>query len=249
MNQTGLSPELARPIHFGVFEVDLKAGELRKNGVKIKLREQPFQILSLLLERSGEVVTREELRHKLWSTDTFVDFDHSLNAAVKKLRDALGDSAGNPRFVETLVRRGYRFIAPVNQPFKDIEDKVTELAISTQADSSGSVLASAAGGRFRRLVVPSVVLAVCDRGSRKSPGTGLPTAKEKSKPLDASILWRSCLSPMPVAIPTHEYLPAMELPKASSIVISRLRHIADVDGSGTTVFRYKGKIELQMLQK
>jgi DNA-binding winged helix-turn-helix (wHTH) protein len=126
MNQTVPSPERTRPIRFGVFEVDLKAGELRKNGLKIKLHEQAFQILSLLLERAGEVVTREELRQRLWSADTFVDFDHSLNAAIKKLRQALGDSADSPRFVETLARRGYRFIAPVNQLLQNAEDKVTK---------------------------------------------------------------------------------------------------------------------------
>ena len=99
---------------FGVFEVDLHAGELRRNGLKVKLQEQPFQILALLLERPGEVVTREDLRNRLWPVDTFVDFDHSMNAAVKRLRDALGDTAENPRFVETVARRGYRFLAPVN---------------------------------------------------------------------------------------------------------------------------------------
>lgn len=100
------------PVRFGAFEVDLRAGELRKNGVKIKLQEQPLQVLGMLLEYPGKVVTREELQRKLWSTDTFVDFEHSLNAAVKRLREALGDSADNPRFIETLPRHGYRFIAP-----------------------------------------------------------------------------------------------------------------------------------------
>jgi TolB-like protein/Tfp pilus assembly protein PilF len=100
-------------IHFGVFEADLRAGELRRNGSKVKLQEQPFQILAMLLERHGEIVTREELRARLWSADTFVDFDHGLNSAIRRLRDALGDSAENPSFVETLGRRGYRFIAPV----------------------------------------------------------------------------------------------------------------------------------------
>jgi TolB-like protein/Tfp pilus assembly protein PilF len=100
-------------IHFGVFEADLRAGELRRNGSKVKLQEQPFQILAMLLERPGEIVTREELRARLWSADTFVDFDHGLNSAIRRLRDALGDSAENPSFVETLGRRGYRFIAPV----------------------------------------------------------------------------------------------------------------------------------------
>jgi cholera toxin transcriptional activator len=101
---------------FGVFELDLVAGELRKSGVKLRLQEQPFQVLALLLERAEEVVTREELQQKLWPSDTFVDFDHSLNTAINKVRDALGDSASSPRYVETLARRGYRFIAPVQDP-------------------------------------------------------------------------------------------------------------------------------------
>jgi Tol biopolymer transport system component/DNA-binding winged helix-turn-helix (wHTH) protein len=103
-------------IRFGTFEVDLRAGELRRNGFKVRLQEQPFQVLTMLLERPGEVVTREDLRARLWPSDTFVDFDHGLNAAVKRLRDALGDSADNPRFVETLARRGYRFLGPVEGP-------------------------------------------------------------------------------------------------------------------------------------
>jgi cholera toxin transcriptional activator len=102
-------------VRFGVFEADLVAGELRKNGGRIRLQEQPFQLLALLLERPGEVVTREELRQKLWPADTFVDFDHSLNTAVNKLREALGDSASSPRYVETLARRGYRFLGQVER--------------------------------------------------------------------------------------------------------------------------------------
>jgi len=100
-------------IRFGIFEVDLRAGVLRRNGFKVRLQDQPFQVLAMLLERPGEVVTREDLHARLWSSDTFVDFDHGLNAAVKRLRDTLGDSADNPRFVETLARRGYRFLASV----------------------------------------------------------------------------------------------------------------------------------------
>jgi len=101
-------------IRFSVFEVDVRAGDLRRNGLKVKIQDQPFQILAMLLERPGQIVTREELRARLWSAETFVDFDHSFNSAIRRLRDALGDSAENPRFVETLGRRGYRFIAPVN---------------------------------------------------------------------------------------------------------------------------------------
>lgn len=100
---------------FGVFAVDLRAGEVHRNGIKVKLQEQPFQVLAALLERPCEVVTREELRSRLWPADTYVDFDHSLNAAIRRLRDALGDSAENPTFVETVARRGYRFLAPVSQ--------------------------------------------------------------------------------------------------------------------------------------
>src|ERR1700752_4447233 len=92
------------PVRFGGFEVH--GGELRRQGVRLRLQEQPLQVLLLLLERAGEIVTREELKKRLWPADTFVDFDHGLNAAVKRLRDALGDSAENPRFVETLARRG-----------------------------------------------------------------------------------------------------------------------------------------------
>jgi Tol biopolymer transport system component/DNA-binding winged helix-turn-helix (wHTH) protein len=106
-------PEEKQVIRFGTFEVDPRTGELRKNGLQVKLQDQPFQVLLALLVKPGEVVTREELRAKLWPADTFVDFDHGLNAAVKRLREALDDSAENPRFVETLPRRGYRFIAPV----------------------------------------------------------------------------------------------------------------------------------------
>jgi TolB-like protein/DNA-binding winged helix-turn-helix (wHTH) protein/Flp pilus assembly protein TadD len=101
------------PVRFGSFELDLQTGELRKNGIKIRLADQPLQVLTLLLEHPGEVVTREELQRRLWSSDTFVEFEHSLNAAVKRLREALGDSAENPKFVETLPRHGYRLIAPV----------------------------------------------------------------------------------------------------------------------------------------
>src|SRR5215831_1680071 len=99
---------------FGVFELDIESRELRKQGVKIRLQEQPFQILQVLLEQPGKVVTREELKQRIWPSDTFVDFDRGLYNAIKKLREALGDSAESPRFIETLSRRGYRFIAAVN---------------------------------------------------------------------------------------------------------------------------------------
>lgn len=103
----------ASPIRFGSFELDLQSGELRREGLKIRLADQPLQVLALLLEHPGAVVTREQLQKRLWSSDTFVDFEHSLNAAVKRLREALGDSADTPRFIETLPRHGYRLIVPV----------------------------------------------------------------------------------------------------------------------------------------
>jgi TolB-like protein/DNA-binding winged helix-turn-helix (wHTH) protein/Flp pilus assembly protein TadD len=106
-------PHLRVRLRFGVFELDLRAGELRKHGLRVRLQEQPFQILAMLLEHRGEVVTREELQAKLWPADTFVDFDHGLNKAISKIREALGDSAESPRFVETVARRGYRFLAEV----------------------------------------------------------------------------------------------------------------------------------------
>ena len=105
-----------RLIRFGAFEADLAAGELRKSGVRLKLQEQPFQVLAALLERPGEIVTREELKERLWSGDTFVDFDRGLNTAVNKIREALGDSANHPRFVETVPKRGYRLVAPLVRP-------------------------------------------------------------------------------------------------------------------------------------
>ena len=120
-----------------MFELDLSAGELRKRGVKLRLQGQPFQVLALLIERAGEVMTREELQHELWPSDTFVDFDHSLNTAINKVREALGDSASSPRYVETLTRRGYRFIAPVRA------DDSAEVTPSAKAISSGESSAQA----------------------------------------------------------------------------------------------------------
>ena len=107
---TSRKPGIAR---FGVFEADLEARELRKHGRRMRLQDQPFAMLTMLLERAGSVVTREELRARLWPADTFVDFDHSLNTAVNKIREVLGDSASSPRFVETVARRGYRFLGQV----------------------------------------------------------------------------------------------------------------------------------------
>src|SRR5580658_6212168 len=105
-----------RRIRFGPFEADSRSGELRKHGIKVRIGQQTFHILMMLLEHPGEVVLREEIRLRLWPHDTVVEFDHSINAAIQKLRDALGETAGDPRYIETLPRRGYRFIGTVETP-------------------------------------------------------------------------------------------------------------------------------------
>ncbi|HEY2857474.1 MAG TPA: winged helix-turn-helix domain-containing protein [Terracidiphilus sp.] len=102
-----------RRYRFGTFEADAASGELRRQGMRVRLNAQPFQILLLLLERPGDLLTREAIRSRVWPQDTFVDFEHGVNSAVNRIREAIGDSAANPRFIETLARRGYRFIAPV----------------------------------------------------------------------------------------------------------------------------------------
>jgi Tol biopolymer transport system component/DNA-binding winged helix-turn-helix (wHTH) protein len=122
-----------RLLRFGDFEVDLRSGELRKAGVKLKFRGQPFQVLTILLEHPGEVVTREELQKRLWP-DTFVDVDHNLNTAINKIRETLGDSAESPRFVETLPRRGYRFIGELKPPVLPVEEPVPELVVKVEPD-------------------------------------------------------------------------------------------------------------------
>lgn len=141
MEQNHRSP---RNVRFGVFEADLEAGELRKHGLRLKLSEQPFQILAMLVARPGEIVSREVLRERLWPSDTFVDFDHGLNNAVMRLREVLGDSSDHPRFIETLPRRGYRFIAPVelkgSLPEKPAQETVAierNPTVASAADKNG----------------------------------------------------------------------------------------------------------------
>ena len=135
-------------VRFATFQVDLRSGELRKQGVKIKVQEQPFRVLTVLLQRPGEVVTREELRNQNWPPDTFVDFENSLNTAINKLRDALGDSADNPRFIETLPRRGYRFIASV------ISDQQEKSPVPAEESKVGDEQPSK-NPRTRRWLVPA----------------------------------------------------------------------------------------------
>ena len=154
------SSQAPRVFRFGVFEVDPRQSELRKSGLRIKLQDQPFQVLVMLLERPGETVTREELQHRLWSDDTFVDFDHSLNSAIKKLREALGDQSENPRFIETFHRRGYRFIAPVETQ-NSVDFGTTVLGSGTPSSEAIRAEAHGAPRRFgrRARVMASAVLA------------------------------------------------------------------------------------------
>jgi Tol biopolymer transport system component/DNA-binding winged helix-turn-helix (wHTH) protein len=141
---------------FGIFEVDARRSELRRGGTSVKLREQSFRILVLLLEHAGDIVTREELRQALWPSDTYVDFDHSLNTAIMKLRDALGDSADKPLYIETIPRRGYRFVAPVSQA----GDSHTEVP-NTDSDSVAPLAAAPVEQPSRRHLVGYIVGALC----------------------------------------------------------------------------------------
>jgi DNA-binding winged helix-turn-helix (wHTH) protein/tetratricopeptide (TPR) repeat protein len=152
-----------RIVRFGSFEADFGEGKLTKGGIRIRLQEQPLQILALLLERPGQVVTREEIRQKLWSRDTFVEFDDALNTAVRKLRAALNDTADNPRFLETVPRRGYRFVAPVaSTPELGTEAPITEAPIKVRAGrrryfwpAVALIVAAAAAGGYRRFHRPA----------------------------------------------------------------------------------------------
>jgi DNA-binding winged helix-turn-helix (wHTH) protein len=146
---------------FGLYEIDLVSGELRKEGTRVRLQEQPFQVLAMLLERPGEMVTREEMRTRLWPGDTFVDFDHGLNTAVNKLREALGDAAANPRFVQTVARRGYRFIAPVQQ---NGAVQLTSADAALSAALAGVVIAGAEVAATPETLHPELEVPVPRRG-------------------------------------------------------------------------------------
>ena len=150
-----LSPA-QKTIRFGVFEVDLRAEELRKRGVKTKIQELPFRVLAMLLERPGEAVTRQELQKRIWPSDTFVDFEDGLNTAIRKLREALGDDADNPRFVETLPRRGYRFIAPVT-----VEPAGEPSASPFSAVPQRTVGGSATKSKIHDWVFAVVIVVIC----------------------------------------------------------------------------------------
>lgn len=138
-----------RRVRAGLFEVDLVSGEIHKSGRKVRLQEQPFRVLAMLLERPGEIITREELQVRIWPADTFVGFDEGINTAVRKLRVAFGDSADNPRFIETIPRRGYRFVAPVHDAVAD----PPELSENVAVGGAAAELPRARSRSIRRLVV------------------------------------------------------------------------------------------------
>jgi TolB-like protein/DNA-binding winged helix-turn-helix (wHTH) protein len=159
-------------LQFGAFEVDLKAGELRKQGVKVKLQEQPFQVLANLLEHAGDVVTKEELQKRIWPSDTFVDFDHGLHSAITRLREALGDSSESPRYIETIPRRGYRFVAPLKVIGHAPESEVVEgknfpAPWNRLWTFGGSVLAGLLGGALLLGVVLTLNLGGARRWLRR----------------------------------------------------------------------------------
>lgn len=160
-------------VRFGVFELDVRAGELRKAGRKIRLQDQPFQILTMLLARPGEVVTREEIRERLWSDDTTVEFDHGINAAIKRLRDALGDSAESPRFVETLPRRGYRFIGrvePADVAAPSVPSSLPAVPAAARPQSRVSAKTWASVGAVGLLGVAAAVWIVLAAATTRAPG-------------------------------------------------------------------------------
>lgn len=175
MKAQSVTPQsAARKLRFGLFEADLSTGELRKSGIRIRIQAQPFRVLTLLLEKSGEVVTREELQQRIWGSDTIVDFDHSLGTAINKLREALGDSAENSRFIETLARRGYRFLAPVSPVLEhesEVNPDATPLDQGYSQKSARLLLhhpgSSLPHSRFRRrtLISAAVILLIFVAGA------------------------------------------------------------------------------------
>jgi len=173
-----ISTDSLRVVRFGVYELDLRAGELRKSGVRLRLQQQPLRLLSVLLERPGAIVTREELRRRLWPEDTFVDFEHGLNAAVKRLRDTLGDTADSSRFIETLPKRGYRFVAPTDVPAAPISlDSPAARATDTHAVPVVQVK------RGWLLAALAVVIAAAGLWVyRAKPGQVLPAGSQQAVP-------------------------------------------------------------------
>lgn len=212
MEQPHRSP---RNVRFGVFEADMKAGELRKHGLRLKLSEQPFQILTMLLARPGEIVSREELRERLWPSDTFVDFDHGLNNAVMRLREVLGDSSDHPRFIETLPRRGYRFVAPVELKSNTAESAAPQPAANGKLMEAASISLETATGIE---TASQEIVEVRPRGRHSIPRIAL---------LAAAVLAGSAL----ISVITFHYVMAVDASKgkathSSSLVVLPLENLS-----------------------
>jgi len=207
---------------FGVFEVDLRAAELRKRGVRIKLQEQPFRILSLLLEYPGEVVTREELRQKLWSAHTFVDFDRSLNKAMTKLRSALADSPENPRYVETIPRHGYRFLAPVQTDQQNWRQNGESGAQDLR--SSGISVPSVDGAAAARMTI------VGQNAKRDIAASGITANAAGASALEFEAVWHRLR-----ARPLYLIACAAALVMVAAYAYSRLHQSVVLGGSPSTV--------------
>jgi TolB-like protein/DNA-binding winged helix-turn-helix (wHTH) protein/tetratricopeptide (TPR) repeat protein len=236
-----------RKVRFDAFEVDMRSGEVRKHGIRLKLHRQPFQVLSLLLERPGDLVTREELRQKLWPGDTFVDFDTGLNSAVKKLRDALCDSAEQPRYIETLPRRGYRFIGQLENgdlstgaaPIESIAviplpPNPTEKGLSAERPADGEVDVRPTGtSRARLWLVLGGVAGLALIAVTYAVLRGYTGHSTKTKIRSLAVLPLSNLS----GDPTQEYL-ADEMTEELCGRLARIRDLRVI--SRTSVMRFKG---------
>jgi len=235
----------SRAVRFGAFEADLSSGELRKHGLRIKLQDQPFQILVMLLDRPGEVLTREELHQKLWPTDTFVDFDHGLNNAINRLRDALNDSAETPRFIETLPRRGYRFIgqvdnsaaAPTQMVFSATSDAAPEASRATLEANALAEVSSLAKAPRR---IEKLWLAAAGVGIAAALILWLYLGRERPFGTSASMRIQS-IAVLPLenllGDPTQEYF-VDGMTDGLTTSLAQMRGIRVI--SRTSVMRYKG---------
>ena len=156
MTEDSSGPQSAQRYRFGIFEVDAATGELRRQGLRVKLNTQPFQLLLMLLDRPGQLLTREEISRELWPDGTFVDYEHGVNSAINRIREALGDTAASPRFLETLARRGYRFIAPVERTAsgESQSSSVAETPARSPADDQPSTGALLSRPRVQILATP-----------------------------------------------------------------------------------------------
>ncbi len=203
------NPSLDARYRFGVFEADASTGELRKQGLRVKVNVQPFQVLLILLARPGELVTREEISKQLWPDGTFVDYEHGVNSAVNRIREALGDQARNPRFIETLARRGYRFVAPVQRVLGDGAVQLAE-ASSLPEEATSEWLATSAElpkTPFRTVQTLFVLLQLMYVGFYLGALANLPEIEELMSPLPmASQIFMLLIATAAVLIPVRAFL-------------------------------------------